>query len=433
MDIKLNAPVECLGRERGGKISGVIVNPRTDELTHLVVNTDGVKRIIPAVLITDATGEIVQLGCTVASLHQQPPFIETEYIRSKVEQYDYFPWGEVQVRYVPKTFVVKHDHIPDGEAEIKRGMAVFARDGRVGQVRDVVVNPVNNQITHIIIREGHLWDAKEVVVGVEHIKAIEDDGIHLKTTKPWFQHVQLISHLDNPVSNPGSDVLDIPVHATVHCTDGDFGHSTCLIINPVNDEITHFVVNDRRFMGVEHIVPVSFINSTTEDSITVNCDRVTLAQQPNFIEYEYDRGDEPLPFREEHIYWPMMIPDDTVMYTSPYLPTEHEQIPAGELAVRRGMTVYAAAENEDGEKTDRVYIGRVEAFMANPKTGHITHLILREGRLWGTRDITIPARAMSKIEAENVQLNLTKLEIEALPSIPVQHWMSFAQREAKNI
>jgi hypothetical protein len=219
--------------------------------------------------------------------------------------------------------------------------------------------------------------------------------------------------------------MNIPVHALVHCTDGNFGHTTCLIVNPINDNITHFVVNDHSFLGHEYIVPVSFITSTTEDSITVNCDRSALARQPDFIEYEYDHLDEIPPYGQEHIYWPMMMSDD--LYTPQYLPTEHEQIPADELAVRRGMSVYAAAEHEDSEMTDRIHIGQVEAFVATPTTGHITHLVLREGHLWGQRNITIPVKAIEKIEVDDVQLNLTKQAIEALPSVHVKRWMPFAQ------
>ncbi len=62
-------------------------------------------------------------------------------------------------------------------------MAVFARDGQVGHIDDVVVDPVNGNITGIIMREGHLWGAREVVVGIGHVKSIEYDGVYLKSTK----------------------------------------------------------------------------------------------------------------------------------------------------------------------------------------------------------------------------------------------------------
>jgi len=88
-----------------------------------------------------------------------------------------------KVKNTTETYAVKHEHIPDGELEIKRGMAVFARDGQVGHIDDVVVDPVNGNITGIIMREGHLWGAREVVVGIGHVKSIEYDGVYLKSTK----------------------------------------------------------------------------------------------------------------------------------------------------------------------------------------------------------------------------------------------------------
>jgi hypothetical protein len=90
---------------------------------------------------------------------------------------------ETQGTFSTSCYVVSHKHIPDGEEEIKRGMPVFAKDGRIGHVDEVVVDPVNDHITHMILREGHLWGAKEVVIGIEQISSIEEDRIYLKATK----------------------------------------------------------------------------------------------------------------------------------------------------------------------------------------------------------------------------------------------------------
>jgi uncharacterized protein YrrD len=427
MDIKLNAPIECQDGKHGGHVTGVIVHPETDELTYLIVKTEGIERIVPVALIRDADPEAVRLGCSLARLHELQPLVGTEYVRSVVEHFDviqYYAYPEVEPRYQTEIHAVKHENIPTNDLEIKRGMAIFARDGRVGRVDDVVVDPANDRITHIVLRQGHLWGAKEVVVGIEHIKSIEYDGIHLKATKAQVPQLQSSSVTASPVAAQGGTSLDISVHALVLCTDGDFGQITCLIVNPVNDNITHFVVKESGLLGVEHIVPVSFITSTTADRITVNCDCATLAHQPDFIEYEYDRFDDLTPYREGYMYWPMMLSDD--LYTPQYPFVEHEQIPAGELAVRRGMAVYAA-ENEDGDKAGRIRIGQVGAFVADRTTGHITHLVLRERHLWGQRDITIPVNAIGKIESDDVQLKLTKQAVEALPAVPVKHWMSFTE------
>jgi hypothetical protein len=91
------------------------------------------------------------------------------------------------------------------------------------------------------------------------------------------------------------------------------------------------------------------------------------------------------------------------------------------------MEVYAVDKGNESAEINHVLIGHVEAFVAHPVTGHITHLTLRKGHLWGQREITIPMSAIRKIEADEVQLNLTKPEIEALPSVPVERWLHLAQ------
>ncbi len=427
MDIKLNAPIECLDENHCGHVSGVIVNPDNDVLTHLVVRTGDVERVVPVELIRESTPAVVVLACTEARLKGQQRLVETEYIRSTVDHYDYVPLGETHVDHVPTTFSVEHEMIPVGEEEIKRGTAVFAKDGRIGRVDDILVDPANGHVTHIILREGHLWGAKEVTVGVEHIKAIEDDRITLKASKDQVELFQLspVSTGQSQIPHSEMNSMDIPLDALVHCIDGDFGHTVCLIVNPANDKITHFVVDDHRLSG-EHIVPVSFITGTTAHSITVNCDCATLATQPPFTAHEYDRSDPTKPYHGHYLYWPMVYPEDGLVLT-PTLDEryEYEQIPAGELAVRRGMAVYSAAETKDGKTVERTHIGQVEAFLADPKTGHITHLILREGHLWGQRDVTIPVGAIQKIETNDVQLSLTTQQVETLPSVPVKHWSLF--------
>jgi hypothetical protein len=41
--------------------------------------------------------------------------------------------------------------------------------------------------------------------------------------------------------------MDIPLNAEVHCTDGVCGRSTYVIVNPVNEQVTHVVVREAWF------------------------------------------------------------------------------------------------------------------------------------------------------------------------------------------
>jgi hypothetical protein len=104
-----------------------------------------------------------------------------------------------------------------------------------------------------------------------------------------------------------------------------------------------------------------------------------------------------------------LLPYATPMKTE-VIPVEEEQIPPGELAVYRG----ARMEAMDGEA------GVLGEFLVNPLTGHISHLILMGGHLWGKKEVTIPVSAIDRIEQDTVYLKLDKKAVEALPSEPVR-------------
>lgn len=92
---------------------------------------------------------------------------------------------------------------------------------------------------------------------------------------------------------------------------------------------------------------------------------------------------------------------------------EHLQIPHGELAMQRGTRVEAT----DG------YVGKVDEFVINPKNGHITHLVMREGHLWGQKDVIIPLSGMGDTREDTVFLKLNKSQVESLPTFQVnRHW-----------
>jgi hypothetical protein len=50
--------------------------------------------------------------------------------------------------------------------------------------------------------------------------------------------------------------------------------------------------------------------------------------------------------------------------------------------------------------------------------------VLREGHLWGQKDVTIPVSQIERIEEDAVHLKLDKRSIEALPAIPVRRRQS---------
>jgi sporulation protein YlmC with PRC-barrel domain len=197
MDIALNAEVQCTDGN-AGHVSRVILNPIDDELTHIVVKHHSGEHEIGVSHIMEVNQDTVKLNCSTDYLEKQPDFIETEYIRTPLEHREldangYFMTGYYYMPYVTmETVAIEHEQIPEGEVAFNRGTHVFAKEGRIGRVDEMVVNPDTYHITHIVLREGHLWGQKDVVIGVEHIKNVDDDGVHLKLSKAQVEALPTI-------------------------------------------------------------------------------------------------------------------------------------------------------------------------------------------------------------------------------------------------
>ena len=201
--------------------------------------------------------------------------------------------------------------------------------------------------------------------------------------------------------------MDIPINVDVMCAGKLCGRSTSLVINPVNEQITHVVVSEKAFPNIERLVPVNKILASTPDSIQLRCSQDDLSGMQAFQETDFiDEGqmESALPFEVPYQVWPYS------MYDAMPIPLEHERIPAGEIAIHRGTPVKAI----DGR------VGKVDEFLVDPENDNISHLVLREGHLWGKRDVTIPVSEIDKIADEAVYLKLDKETIETLPTIPIR-------------
>jgi len=204
--------------------------------------------------------------------------------------------------------------------------------------------------------------------------------------------------------------MDIPIDAAVRCTDGNCGESIIVIFDPTTREITHFVVQEESYPHIKRLVPVKFITETTPNSIQLNCSGEDLAKMDRFIEHQFIQTDKPYDqyATTRYLLWPYAYPLE-----NNYIDIQLERIPPGELAIHRGAHVQAV----DGS------IGVVDEFLIDPITRHVTSLILREGHLWGKKDVTIPIEQVDHISDDTVFLKLDKSSIEALPAIPVKRWI----------
>jgi sporulation protein YlmC with PRC-barrel domain len=206
--------------------------------------------------------------------------------------------------------------------------------------------------------------------------------------------------------------MEIPLNVQVECTDGVCGRSAFVLIDPVADQVTHLVVKEDA-SNTEYIVPVDFIAETVADTIRLRCDRAKLEKMHPFVKTKFI--EEKVPNSNfasggtyglgSYYYLPYVNSEIPVYET-----VEQKQIPPGELAVSRGTRVEAT----DG------FVGKVDEFVVNPKNGHITHLVMHEGHLWGRKDVIIPVSAMGDTHDDTVFLKLDKHQIESLPTFPLK-------------
>jgi sporulation protein YlmC with PRC-barrel domain len=197
--------------------------------------------------------------------------------------------------------------------------------------------------------------------------------------------------------------MDIPINAKVSCTDGPCGHSTHVILMPTTEKITHLVINNETFPATEYLVSVDHIAKSTPQSIRLDCTCEDVSKMQVFDQVEFIPATLTGVNASIYMMWPYYPLEAS------YIETENEHIPANELAIRRGAEVEAT----DG------HAGRVDEFVINPKNDRITHLVLREGHLWGQKDVTIPVGQIDHYQENTVYLKLDKHAIEALPAIPI--------------
>lgn len=199
-------------------------------------------------------------------------------------------------------------------------------------------------------------------------------------------------------------MMDIPINAEVLCADGPCGRSTTIIVNPTTGQVTHLVVQEKRFIShPDHLVPIDQVVESTPHLIRLHCTWQELAKLEPFLEIEFVPFDVPGYSGSPFMMWPYTLPGAVVS-------AEREHLPPSELAMHPGARVEAT----DG------HVGQVDEFLVDPTDDHITHLALRKGHLWGQKDVIIAVSQIDRLEEDIVYLKLDKQSIEALPAIPVR-------------
>jgi sporulation protein YlmC with PRC-barrel domain len=188
MDIRLNVDVHCVDG-RCGRSTYIILNPVTERLTHLVVKEQWpsrVERLVPIDWVAITTRDVIVLNKAREEFTQLEEFTQTEFVYRDVPHLTSDPKVTMFWPYVASSKQVVDQEvrrIPYDELAVKRGTAVQATDGKVGSVDEFVVDTEDSQISHLVLREGNLLSAKEVIIPISYIDFLGEEGVYLNVDK----------------------------------------------------------------------------------------------------------------------------------------------------------------------------------------------------------------------------------------------------------
>lgn len=199
MQFTQGATVLTADGKKAGHVDRVVLNPKTNEVTHIVIHKGlllSEDKVVPMNLIASADDHQVKLRANGDQLDHLPNFQELHYVLVNEEElargsarstlappslYAYPPiMGGLPMTYAEPPYVVEiEEHIPKGTVALKEGAKVVAADGKhVGNVERVLTDAKKNRATHFLISKGILLKEKKMVP-ISWVDKVTEDQVHL--------------------------------------------------------------------------------------------------------------------------------------------------------------------------------------------------------------------------------------------------------------
>jgi uncharacterized protein YrrD len=187
-----------------GHLDRVVVDPKSQEVTHLIVKRGllfGNDKVVPLDMVASAGEEQVVLKEDEQRVESLPNFNQERFVslnemetgrqrrswgHSAPPVYSYPAAGVPANWYRPipeqPTNLDVERNVPMDTVAIKEGARVLAEDGkRVGNVEQVFTHEGSGKITHILISQGLLLN-EEKLVPVDWLNVLGEDEVRLVVT-----------------------------------------------------------------------------------------------------------------------------------------------------------------------------------------------------------------------------------------------------------
>jgi sporulation protein YlmC with PRC-barrel domain len=194
MELTMGARARCSDGP-GGKVTRIVIDPATRTVTHLAIELNhdyAPPRLVPLDLV-DATDSEIRLHCTHAEFSHLDTAEEVQMVEDSAPAYS---GAADPARPLPTEDLMEvsfEDVVPLGATEVRRGQHVHAVDGDIGQMQGVIIDRVDHRVTHVLLKEGHLWGRKEVAIPLSAVTDMTE-GIMLDLTKKQVENLPPLSH-----------------------------------------------------------------------------------------------------------------------------------------------------------------------------------------------------------------------------------------------
>jgi hypothetical protein len=171
---KIGAQVDATDG-RCGQLTRVIFDPVADALTHLVVEPghhEELARLVAVDLVVRVDDDVIRLNCTKKQFERLDDAEDLQFLPADATATGYGSHASAWPYYGLGMPLGHHrdpmliDRVPLGEVQVRRGDSVHARDGWIGAVQGLVIDPANHHVTHVILQEGHVWGRKQVAIPI---------------------------------------------------------------------------------------------------------------------------------------------------------------------------------------------------------------------------------------------------------------------------
>jgi hypothetical protein len=201
--------------------------------------------------------------------------------------------------------------------------------------------------------------------------------------------------------------------ATVHCTDGDAGELTGVVIEEDTRRLTHLVV--RSSSRHARLVPLALVASSTGKEVALACSSgdfaaLTEAHGSAYVGWDEEPGvGEGYRVGVEDVT-ALAYPDlgemgGYVGEIDSNVVLTYDRVPAGCVELRGSSAVLFG----DGH-----HLGHLTGWIV--RDDRPAELVLARGHLWGTREISIPVREIASFDNDVVRVALTVDQLDELPS-----------------